>query len=432
MKNEVTVRSVLIVVGCLVCQMGAGYFYATRAIAPEVIADLGWTRTMWSSGMAPMLLVSSVAQVFVGAACVRFGVRSVVVAGALMIAASAFALSEMQTLPHFYGAMVLLALGNAGIGDVSIGGVITRWFHKYRSIALGFAMVGTNLGAVAFVHAISILSQDGSWRRAALTVALGAMAVILPFAILVVRDPKGEEGVVSVAPSESPNVESEAPETLGPSVPAEKSEGAATASALNLDAPISDVIRRPAFWALFYALFCYSFVQMGLYDHLVLYLQDLGYTRGEAARALELAVGAGIISKLGAGVIAMRVPAPTAFFVNTAILTLGIALVPFAADAQILVLFGLIFGVTTSARDVLLPLAVADFFGVRSFSKNYGVMMLAFIPGGVLGPRLLGRVHDLFGTYRPGFAGSLLLLGIATIALGMLALQSSRARRRVV
>lgn len=423
MKSEVTARSVLIVLGCLVCQMGAGYFYATRALAPEVIADLGWTRTMWSSGMAPMLLVSSVAQVFVGAACVRFGVRLVVVTSVLLIAASALALATMQSLPQFYAAMVLLALGNAGIGDVSIGGVITRWFHQYRSIALGFAMVGTNLGAVVFVHAITSLSQEVSWRRAAVTVVAGAMVVILPFAIFVVRDPKRGEGAASAEAPESLNTES-ASESVPESAPG--TEASETSPAV--DSPLREVIRRPAFWALFYALFCYSFIQLGLYDHLVLYLQDLGYSRSEAASALELAVGAGIIAKLGAGVIAMRVPAPTVFFVNTAILTIGIALVPFAADSQILTLFGLLFGVTTSARDVLLPLAVADFFGVRSFSKNYGMMMLAFIPGGVLGPVLLARIHDLFGTYRPGFTGSLILLIIATIALGLLALQASRPR----
>lgn len=411
MKSELTARSVLLVLGCLVCQMGAGYFYATRALAPEVIADLGWTRTMWSSGMAPMLLVSSVAQVFVGAACVRFGVRLVVVGAILLIGASALALATMQGLPQFYVAMVLLALGNAGIGDVSIGGVITRWFEKYRSIALGFAMVGTNLGAVVFVHAITSLSEDASWRKAAMIVVAGAMVVILPFALFVVRDPRpGEEGV--------------------PEVLAEQSASSASllSDASGSDLPFAAVLRRPAFWALFYALFCYSFIQLGLYDHLVLYLQDLGYARDEAANALELAVGAGIIAKLGAGVIAMRVPAPTAFFVNTAVLTLGIALVPFAGNAQILTLFGLLFGVTTSARDVLLPLAVADFFGVRSFSKNYGMMMLAFIPGGVLGPVLLARAHDVFGTYRPGFTGSLMLLVVATGILFGLAISAHRRR----
>lgn len=400
--------------------MGAGYFYATRALAPEVIGDLGWTRTMWSSGMAPMLLVSSVAQVFVGAACVRFGVRLVVVSAILMIGASALTLATMQSLPQFYAAMVLLALGNAGIGDVSIGGVITRWFEKYRSVALGFAMVGTNLGAVVFVHAITSLSAGASWRSAAITVVAGAMAVILPFALFVVRDPKPGEGGV-------------APDAVGATESEDDQEGHegdfAAAMSAEDDMPLAAVLRRPAFWALFYALFCYSFIQLGLYDHLVLYLQDLGYSREQAANALELAVGAGIIAKLGAGVIALRVPAPTAFFVNTAFLTLGIALVPFADNAQILTLFGLLFGVTTSARDVLLPLAVADFFGVRSFSKNYGMMMLAFIPGGVLGPVLLARAHDLFGTYRPGFTGSLLLLVVATAALLGLAISAGRSRR---
>ena len=48
--------------GCVTCQLCAGLFYASRALAPDVIEDLGWTRTMWSSGMAPMLAVSSVSQ----------------------------------------------------------------------------------------------------------------------------------------------------------------------------------------------------------------------------------------------------------------------------------------------------------------------------------------------------------------------------------
>ena len=77
-------QAALVVFGCMLCQMGAGFFYASRALSAEVVADLGWTRTVWSSGMAPMLLVSSVSQAFVGAACARFGVRPVVVASLLL------------------------------------------------------------------------------------------------------------------------------------------------------------------------------------------------------------------------------------------------------------------------------------------------------------------------------------------------------------
>ena len=50
--------------------MGAGWFYASRALSAVVIEDLGWTRTMWASGLTPMLIVSSVSQAFCGT-CTR-------------------------------------------------------------------------------------------------------------------------------------------------------------------------------------------------------------------------------------------------------------------------------------------------------------------------------------------------------------------------
>lgn len=404
-RTRVTWRPVLLVVGCLACQMGAGFFYASRALAPDVIADLGWTRTMWSSGMAPMLFVSSISQAFVGAACVRFGVRPVVVAGVLCLAMSVAALGTMQSIWQFYVAMMLMALGNAGIGDVAIGGVITRWFARHRSLALGFAMVGTNIGAVFFVHTMAQVSEIHSWRTAALSVGLGGFAVILPFAIFIVRDPK---------PGEAQEVEAE-----GAGADLEADERARRALADDRVFSIPEILRHPALWILSYALFCYSFVQLGTVDHLVLYLGDLGYDREEASGALELAVGAGILAKLGAGVIALRLPPKKLFVANTAMLAVSLLLVPFAADGRVLALFGLLFGLSTAARDVLLPLAVAETFGVRSFAQVYGIMMLAFIPGGGLGPIVLARAHDLLGSYRPGFAGSIGLLVVAVLALAI-------------
>ena len=113
-KVHVSRRALLVLLGCAVCQLCAGLFYATRVLAPDVIGDLGWTRTMWSSAMAPMLLVSSLSQPFVGVACVRFGVRPVVGSSLVVIALTFVVLAAMQSLWHFYVAMALLALGALG------------------------------------------------------------------------------------------------------------------------------------------------------------------------------------------------------------------------------------------------------------------------------------------------------------------------------
>ncbi len=388
--------AVAVVLGCMLCQMGAGFFYASRGLSAEVISDLGWTRTMWASGMAPMLLVSSVSQAFVGAACVRFGVRPVVLASLLCLGISVVVFGSMQSLAHFYVAMMLLALANAGIGDVSIGSVITKWFGRRRSLALGFAMVGSNIGSIVYLSVMGQMLEESSWRVAALAVGLGGVAVILPFALFVVRDPR---------PGEGADAEVEASSSVVPEAES---------------IPLAKALREPTFWILFYSLFCYSLVQLGLIDQFVLYLTDLGYSEKQAFAALQLAVGAGIAAKLSAGLIGQVVPVRTAYLVNTGLLTLSLMLVPFAANGVVLTVFSVLFGLSTASRDVFLPLAVAEAFGTRYFAQIYGVMILAFIPGGAIGPLVLAEAHRIFGNYRPGFVACIALSSVACVSLAIL------------
>lgn len=404
-------KAVLVIVGCLVCQMGAGLFYASRAIAPDVIRDLGWTRTMWSSAMAPMIFVTSVCQAVIGAACVRYGVRPVLVGAVVCLGATFLVLASMQSLPAFYAATMLLALGNAGIGDVSVGAVITRWFQRSRGVALGFALAGSNIGAVVFVYAIDAWTGTLGWRGATAAVGVLAMAMILPFALFVVRDPHAGEGEdASPAGAASP--------VAGPV----SDEEAST---------LAQALRRPPFWVLFFTVFCYAVAQLGMIDHLVLYLVDLGYSRSQAADALGLTVGAGILAKLGAGAVALRIPTRKLLVANTALLAFAIALLPFAADPRLLALAGFSFGIATSARDVLIPLSAAEFFGARYFAEIYGVMMLAYFPGGGLGPIVLARVRDVTGSYEMGFAVCLAIL-VAALAGQVFASRQAFGRRAAV
>ena len=389
-------QAILIVLGCLVCQAGAGLFYASRAIAPDVIAELGWTRTMWSSAMAPMIFVTSVSQALIGAACVRYGIRPVLVVAVLCLGATFFAFAGMHSLPAYYGATMLLALGNAGIGDVSVGAVITRWFDRSRGIALGFAFAGSNIGAVFFVRAITEWTGSVGWRAATAAVGVLAVAVILPFALFVVRDPRSDEGE-GAAEARAGSIAA-SPVRVGASRTPMPIEAAG-----EHDSTVSDSLKSPAFWILFFTVFCYAVAQLGMLDHLILYLVDLGYARSAAADALGLTVGAGILAKLGAGVVALRVPTRILLIVNTALLAFSIALLPFAADPWLLGVAGVAFGIATSARDVLIPLAAAEFFGSRYFAGIYGIMMLAYFPGGGLGPLVLARVHDVTGSYEMGF-----------------------------
>lgn len=397
--RELSGRGLLVLLGCLACQMGAGLFYASQSLSRDVIEDMGWTRAMWSSALAPMIFISSLSQAFVGAACVRFGVRPVLVLAVVLLGVSFVVLANMSELWHFYVATTCLALGNGGIGDVSIGAVVTRWFRRARSMALGVAMVGSNLGAVVFVHALGVLSDGRTWREATLWVGLLGALCILPFALFAVRDPRPGEGVEGEwAAEDTPDV-----------------DVSSTAEAASVS--LRDAMRHTSFWVFFFTLFAYALAQLGIANHLILHLTDLGYSGSEARLALEFTVGAGIAAKLGAGVVALRLSARTALFANTALLTTAFALLPFAGNPTVLGLFGVAFGISTAARDVLFPLLVVQVFGTREFAKIFGVFMLAYFPGGGLGPMALGALYDATGSYQLGFG----VLGacLAAVLLGL-------------
>ena len=116
-----------VVFGCLVCQLGLGYGYVFGPLAPDILAEFDWTRTAYSSARAPQLFVIALASPLIGFAVVRAGSRAVLVSGAVSLALCYVLLSRMQDLWHLYALIGLQGLAVAGLGDISVGQVVTRW-----------------------------------------------------------------------------------------------------------------------------------------------------------------------------------------------------------------------------------------------------------------------------------------------------------------
>ena len=62
----------------------------------------------------------------------------------------------------------------------------------------------------------------------------------------------------------------------------------------------------------------------------------------------------------------------------------------------------------------MIPLVVVRAFGTREFAKIFGFLMLAYFPGGGLGPIALGLLHDVTRSYQIGFS---VLAGLFVLVL---------------
>jgi MFS family permease len=184
------------------------------------------------------------------------------------------------------------------------------------------------------------------------------------------------------------------------------------------DLDLRAALRTRTFWILAVVLFSFYFYYLAVNQHLIAYLSDIGFSNARAAASLSFAVALGILAKLGMGLLADRIAIERAAMLNFGLLTAASVLLLGAATPRVLTLFLIAHGFATAAENVLLPMLVAQSFGVTHMAKIYGALMVALLPGGVLGPVFAGAVFDSTGNYTTAFTAFAALNMIGLLALG--------------
>src|SRR5882672_3076105 len=85
--GDIRGRAAWVVLGCLVCQLGLGFGYAISPLAPDILAEFGWTRALYASAQGPQALLIAVTSPIVGVLVAGYGGRRVLALSAVVIAA---------------------------------------------------------------------------------------------------------------------------------------------------------------------------------------------------------------------------------------------------------------------------------------------------------------------------------------------------------
>jgi MFS family permease len=388
---DIPPRGRFVLLGCLVCQMGLGASYVFGPMLKSIVAELGWSRAGFSAGRAPLILAMSLAFPLVGALADRFGPRRVLSASVLALGLALVWMSRMDQRWEFYLINALLGLSLAGLGDIVVGAVAARWAAAERGLALSLVYLGSNLGGTLWVQAGEAVRQADSWRLALAAVGVAAVALILPFAALVVREP---------------------PPGYRPAPP----RSAAQPRDADADLDLPQALRTRSFWLLAGVLFAFYFYYVGIIDHLVPYLTDIGHSDARAVAGFSFLVFVGVAGKLGMGLAADRIPVKAAALANFALVALASLLLLGAARRELLYAFLVLQGFAVAAENVLLPLLVATCFGARHLARIYGALMVTLFAG-VLGQVFAGAVFDRSGGYGPAFGTFAALNALALAAL---------------
>lgn len=177
--------------------VGAAGFRAVPGVLMHPLhEEFGWSISTISLAVAVNMALYGLTAPFAAALMERFGIRRVVTAALLVVAAGSgltvFMTASWQ-LVLCWG--VLVGLGTGSMALALVATVTGRWFVARRGLVSGVLTAGGAAGALVFLPLVAMVSERWGWRPAALGVAFAALAVA-PFVVWLLRDRPRDVGAV--------------------------------------------------------------------------------------------------------------------------------------------------------------------------------------------------------------------------------------------
>jgi MFS family permease len=365
---------------------GLPYYYSLW------VEEFGWSRAQVTSGNAlSKLLIGPLFGFIAGWVVDRFGPRRLMLAGILMAGGALIGLGSMSALWMFYFFYLFNALGYVCGGPLPNQVLLSRWFDKARGKAMGFAYLGIGIGGAAVPQLSRWLNDALGWRGGLRMLGVLMIALAFPMAYFVKESPDDENAQKKVA---SPVV------------------------------AMGGVFRTRAFYLLALGSVCSIGAVGGANQHLKLFLsKDHGYSEGDAANIMSLALAFSIVGRLLMGWLSDRWPKKYVMLLIYLLVVAAIPLLLFASAPGSLYLFAAIFGIGLGGEYLIIPLMAAELFGVKVMGRLMGVILTADGVAEALFPMLVGYLRDRTGSYQTGFVT---LIAIATLGAAAVACLSPK------
>jgi MFS family permease len=185
----------VVAVVLLVSMVGTGTRMASGVMVKPLEFEFGWDRASISLALAIGLLANGLGAPFGGKLIDRFGPQRVVIGALLLTIASTVGTILMHTLFEltlWWGLVAGIASGALGgtLGPV----VANRWFVARRGLVTGLLSGGASAGQLIFIPILMNLTVTIDWR-AALWLMVGLLAVLLPVALVIMRDRPASVGL---------------------------------------------------------------------------------------------------------------------------------------------------------------------------------------------------------------------------------------------
>jgi sugar phosphate permease len=366
-----------------------------------MVRELGWSRTMVTSGNAiSKLIVGPLFGFAAGWIVDRFGPRRLMMTGIVMAGGALVGLGTVSAAWTFYVFYFFNALGYVCGGPLPSQVLLSRWFDRTRGKAMGIAYLGIGIGGAIVPLLAKWMTDHLGWRGS--LQALGVLIVLIAFPLAY---------FVREAPADDARLKG-----------SRSGDGTGdVARGFQPSESIGAILRAPAFYLLALGSMCSIAAVGGTNQHLKLYLSiDRAYSQGDAARIISLILAVSIIGRLFMGWLADRMPRKYVMLIIYLLVAGAIPLLLLEPSSSSMYLFAAIFGLGLGGEYLIIPLMAAELFGVRVLGRVMGIVLTADGVAEATAPMLVGRLRDRTGSYDTGFVTLICAAVIGAVAIALL------------
>jgi MFS transporter, OFA family, oxalate/formate antiporter len=373
-----------------------GVLYSWSVVSKKIPADWNWTEADRSMPYSVACLAFSLAMVPAGRMQDRIGPRIVATIGGLLMGAGMI-LASLANTPLMYtlGFGVLVGLG-MGFGYSSTTPPAIKWFPAARTgLIAGMVVGGFGVASVYIAPLAEALINAYGVPTTMFSLGIGILVIATGLAQFLKVPPPGY-----VPPSTVAHVV----DTAG----------------RKIDFTPMEVLHTWQFYVLWFMFACGAGAGLMIISKLAKMVDTQAGLKLGFLLVACLAVGNGG-GRVMAGFISDKIGRRTTMFICFLIQAVLILLLSqanrenFLGTTPVLAVLSALIGANYGANLALFPSVTKDFYGLKNFGANYGLVFTAWGLGGFMLSMLAGKVYDATKTFTFAYECSAGLLVAAAV-----------------
>ncbi|MGR5095734.1 L-lactate MFS transporter [Vibrio maritimus] len=370
-----------------------GILYAWSVFNKALVSEWGWSAADASSPYAIATITFSICLLVAGVLQDRMGPRNILILGATLTGLGMIASSFAESVMMLNITFGMITGAGIGFGYACLSPSAMKWFHpSKKGMVNGLIAAGFGLAAVYLAPLTSSLIGSMGISSAFMVLGVGVLIIAVPLAATINNPPA--------------DYQPEAPKVKAGQAPVQVKKAA--------DMSWKAMLKTPQFYSL-WVMYAFA-AAAGLM--IIGNITNIASVQANLPNAVYLASLLAIFNsggRIAAGILSDKIGGVRTLML--AFILQGVNMVLFSTFTSE---FMLIIGTAVAAVGygtllAVFPSLTAEYYGLKNYGTNYGVLYTSWGIGGAIGAAIVGYSMTHGGGYNLAYTISAVMMGVCIV-----------------